>query len=333
MNNSTSTNGIVITTSLGYFYQLISFGAVVLLLNVIIIIVLLRNKGLLKKSAFIFGLAVADCVEGLALISNGITKTLRTLDGTGAILVHPFVCMKEPTALLLLCIQLPGVMFFMIGVERFLAIHFFDWYYKKWNNKTNWLCTLAGYIFCSISMVTAYLIAYLQPAASRTPLACNAIKVVGNYYSFINYCISIGGGTVAVVATCVALLEYKAKKFIIGGSSSSTATMRFHIQKQLRLTIVMFIVAILDLFLVVVPNIILMLVGVFNVSFENQAALSSWSFFIISIRSSLNLFMYLFVNQDFRMAAKRCISKKNTNSVSLVIFSREATKTTKTTQI
>lgn len=310
MNNSTSS--LVPQSSTVYFYQTTGYGTVVILLNLAIIAILLKRKSLLKKSAFIFGLAVADFMEGLGLVVGGISKILRTLDGSILQQVHPSACMKETIVVVLFGIQLPGVMLFMIGIERFIAIHYFKWYYKKWTNKTSWLAALFGYLFCIVSILVSVLLANLKPDKSRTTLFCIGLSVVGPEYMFFNFFVSIFGGLIAALMTFVALVEYKMKsvQFL-----NALGNMKAHMQRQLRITRLMFIVAFLDFCLVVVPNVVTMLVAVFNVTFESLPAVSSWTFLMICVRSSMNLFLYLFINTEFRAVALSFTTKITASSI------------------
>lgn len=268
-------------------------------------LIIIKNKQLFVKSAFTFGLAAADMIEGLGLVISSTLKVVRTLNGIINLSAHPVVCLKD-NILAWMGIQLPGIMLFMIGIERFVAIHYFNWYFNKWTNKASWVSTVAGFTFCLCAVILAIGLAYNQPANSLISFICSGVLTVGKTYMTFTFSVSIFGGLMAALLTLVALAEFKTKRIQF---ASNKKNMKNHMKRQLRTTILMSVISILDLCMVVIPNIITMLVNVFDVNLGNMYSVSSWAFFFTTVRSSSNLFIYLLVNQEFRLVAIRFTTK------------------------
>lgn len=300
MNNSTTSNvaAVIVPSAIQ-----ISFGAVAIISNLIIFLVLLCNTTYLKKSAFIVGMAMGDLLDGVALTINGSFKIQRVFDGTTSLMVHPTYCMKLfviPSYLL--GNQISSVMFLLTGVERFLAIKYYDWYYLKWSNKTAWLATSSAYLYCIVSWSSAVVISASYDASYTISILCTVPAITNTNYTSYNYCISIVGGTVAVAGSLVAMVLFTKKKIRVKSTSDVSTTTKNHVRKQWNLTRLTLCLATLDLGLVVTPTFLSLVV-----SNDTTSTMRSWSLQMLCLRSFLNLIVYLFANSDFRAAAlKTC---------------------------
>lgn len=98
---------------------------------------------------------------------------------------------------------------------------------------------------------------------------------------------------IAVVDTIVSLYNFNKQKLVIHASSetATTGAMKNHIKKQWHLTSIMLFVAVLDLGLVVTLNFLVALGSV--LSKQGFIGLYAWSWQIISLRSFLNVFIYI----------------------------------------
>lgn len=284
---------------LSYFYQHIGFGLTSVVTNGLIIFILIRNPSLFIKSPFIFTLAIGDAIEGVALAISGFVRVVRSLNGTLNLMVHPTYCLQTFVILFLMGIQLPAGMFVLIGIERFAAVYYFRWYYHCWSNKLAWCCTSLALVFCSVSVLIAWLIGYSIPDTVKISVQCGIMDSVDNGYLVYNYLFAVFGGILATVTSLSALVIFTRRKKVLLLTANSI-NLRQHVKRQLQLTKVLLCATIADCVLTVIPCLILALVTGMKVSLPGSAG--GWSLRLISCRSALNICVYIFTNREFCQA-------------------------------
>lgn len=293
MNNSPGSMDNVIYTYMG-------FGSAAVISNLLVLIVLFSNFPLLKKSAFLVGLAIADIIDGSGLLSNGAVRFVRTLNGTSSLSVHPSYCMMIiVTPLLLLGNQIPGAMFLLVGIERLLAVACYQWYYAKWSNRLAWMLTLIAYAFSLLSVSVAFILAFMRKSTEKISVFCSLQLVVGNPYTYYNYIFSILGGIIAVSSTMLGLIIFKKRKKLAFSTTNVSVNMKRHVKNQWNLSKILLCLSFIDLSLVVVPNSLF-------VSLTNPT-IRGWALQLICLRSVFNIFIYLIINSEFRAAAFRSV--------------------------
>lgn len=303
MNNTTLT---IVPPSFVNYYQYIGFGSAAVLVNFLFIALLIFNPKLLKKCAFMFGLAIGDLLDGLSLLVAGILRIQRTNNNTIQLKVHPSVCMMEITPIFILGNQIPGIMFFVIGFERFLAIKFFGWYHNKWSDKMAWLVTAAAYGYATVSLAAAYIITFTQPPNSTTSYSCGTPSVMGDAYIAYNYSVSLVGGTLAAAITIASLIVFNKRKSVVYSQNflNSTTTYKQSINKQYKVTKTFLVLSLLDFSLVAVPNFL----AILNTNTTIVSGLGNWTLQIICARGSMNFFIYMLLNKDIRTTVFKFVS-------------------------
>jgi len=119
---NTSPSPIDPTVRLTIFSAQIVVGAGSTLPNLILIILLLRTKSLRLSSGLIFGLALGDLSNGVAIFMGGATRLYVFLMGTIDETVYVIECYKRSITLWMLGCQLPSLMIIVLGADRVLAI-------------------------------------------------------------------------------------------------------------------------------------------------------------------------------------------------------------------
>lgn len=289
--------------------QYIVFGSISVVTNLTIIFILLRNIKYFKKSALIAGLATGDLIYGFSLMVIGAERVIRYYAGTDSLTIRPFDCMKNLiNPLLLVGNQIPGVMFLLIGIERFLAVYCYDWYYLKWSNKFAWTLTVIMYIYCTLSVSVAVLVTLSYDINYKIGIACGTANLVGPTYSAYNYGIGIVGGLVVGVATVVAMIKFTKRKSRLVGEGYTPMNVKTHVKKQWLLTRSTLCLAVADFAFLVMPSIIITLSSGFNVNFHvNLTQLKVWALQLVCFRSILNIIIYLLLNSEFRSAASHAV--------------------------
>lgn len=303
-----STNDSLAPIDLSYYYQHIGFGLTAVVTNCLIILILFLNPNLLKKSAFVFTLAVGDGIEGLALALSGFARVNRNADGTLYLKVHPTYCMQSYITLFLIGVQLPAIMFVLIGGERFTAVYYFDWYYKHWSNRLAWLCCCIVALFVAASVFVGWLVTYTTQDDVQIAITCSIGDAIDDVYSVYNYMLAIIGGILAAIASIAAIIMFSKRKqqMLVDARNTNLA---LHIKRQLHVTRVLLCTTIADFVLTVIPCVFVMLTVGFNM--ELPANLAGWSLRLISCRSALNILVYLIFNGEFRRATLKAVGMNN----------------------
>lgn len=301
--NNTSFDSVVTTMT-----QYACFGSATILSNCIILFILFHDIKLFKKSAFIFGLAIGDLLDGLGLLITGVVRVQYALAGSYGGLVNPSYCMKTMiTPIFLLGNQIPGAMFFLVGLERLTAVQFFEWYYTGWSYKLSWCLTGAVYLLCFISLSVAFAITFTSMSDEIITSYCTTPQVVGSVYNSYNYGVSIVGGIVASVATLAAMIIFTMKKRKLLSALNVSTNIKCHVKDQWSVSRLMLCLSVMDLGLVVIPNIV-----VINIKVGSIQAIALE---LVCLRSMLNLVVYLLANSEFRSSLARKLCSKNVNSV------------------
>lgn len=306
-------NTFTLITGYGNHYFYVGCGFATLITNIIILFVLIRNRPLLKKSAFVVGLCFGDILNGLALLISGIQRIHYTNHGMDGNIVHRFTCLQYVTTLWLVGSQIPTVMMFLIGTERLMAVAYFSWYYKKWTITLSWALTLFVYLLVSISIGAAWFLLYGLPENETTTILCYTSNVIGVGYGSYNYGVAIVCGCTAIVTTTASLIKFVVKKRSLSMNNRSQIYMQKFVQKQWQITTSMTCVIVFDFIMVVIPNVVLLMINLkykFPVDLKN---LASWSADLVCLRSALSFFVYLALNGDFRIAFYKAtnLQKKN----------------------
>lgn len=306
--------------SITLFYEHLSFGLTSTLCNLFIILVLLKNIQLLKRSAFVVGLAFSDMVNGLSLLISALIRIRRISDSTLDSFVNPSFCIKQFTPIVLLGSQIPGVLFFFIGIERFLAVCFYSWYRTQWKTKSAWLLTLGAYIFSFVSLAIAFAATYSQPDDITISTLCATPNVVGKAYSIYHYSIPVFGGITAVTTSLIAMLRFYFRRSRLQNSNTDTttstaiATTMKNYRKQIYLSRTLFSLAFLDFGFIVVPS----LIAILSIFKRDNIETNSDIFYVqilICCRGISNVFIYFIINREFRFATYRFCRLNNSNSV------------------
>lgn len=317
MNNSTSLVIELFQPSIQY----ICFGLVAVFANLVIFFTLFRNIKYLKKSALITGLALGDLLNGLSLVGAGAMRLALFMNDMSALTVHPTYCMKIfLTPVVLMGHQIPGVMFLLVGTERFTAVYFYNWYHSKWSNKLGWTLTSCVYMLCIFSVLSGFGVTLSYEADYRTSINCLTPLVIGPTYSTFNYSIDIVGGVIAATATIIAMVTFTKRKSRVVCATHIPPAVKFHLKKQQQLSLIAFCLTVVDFTFLVVPSVMVTLVSGCFVNFNIRLeTLYSVTIQLVCCRSILNVVIYILINQGFRRAIKHafCFTKNSGQSISL----------------
>lgn len=314
-NSSSLSTGITFAAKLELSYQYIGFGLIDAFVNLFVLFLCAFNRGLLKRFAFIFGFAVGDALSGVSLFVSGLIRMIRLNDNTINSLVHPSVCMSS-SQLNLFSSHILAAMFFFIGMERSIAVWYFRWYHKKWTDKMSWLGNLCILGFALASLSVAYIIAFSQPTDKKITYDCSLPTVVGVPYTVYHVALGAVGGTMAFIPTLASFVVfYKRKKLMDKQDFAYSEMFMISVNKNLKVTKLLLILAILDMSLVAIPN-LLQILYLYNV--VPLAAFSAWLLQIQCLRGSVNVFIYFFTNEEFRVAILKIVRYKNANEVLII---------------
>lgn len=181
-------------------YQYIGFGSVDAMINVFISLVLAMNRNLLKKFAFIFGMAFGDTVSGLSLFINGLVRLIRINDDSVRNFVHPSECISL-IQFYVFGNQLLAAMFVFVGIERAIAVGLFMWYHKKWNDKASWIGIFCVFLLSLGSVAVAYVIAFSQSTDTKITADCGVANTIGKIFAIYRVVICAVGGARAFLPT------------------------------------------------------------------------------------------------------------------------------------
>lgn len=301
------------------YYEFTVDGSLTVTLNIFLLIILFSDKCLLKKSAFIFGLAIGDVLDGFSLLTSGLVRIKRANENTIDDLVHPSVCLTQITSLFVLSNQITGTMFLIIGIERFIAVKYFGWYHKNWTDRVSWICTTISFVYSLISLGVVFVITFTQPNNATVSYVCSTPLVIGMAYSFYNYMVPVVGGSIAILATIASLIVFRRRRRQLYSNistlsfSNNNNSLKQSLRKQWKLTKVFLILAILDFALMTVPNFVSLLAATAKITAFQSAA--AYFLQIICGRGAISLFVYIFINSDFRAVTCQLLHIKTKNTI------------------
>lgn len=239
----------------------------------------------------------------------------RIQSNTVTSLVHPLLCMPT-TQLQIFGNRFLAAMFILVGIERSVAVGFFSWYHKKWTDKKSWFGNLCVMFVFIVSLSAAYSIASTQPAGSKTTFECSVWAVNGLPYTMYHLGLGSFSGLMAFVPTLASLVVfYRRKKHMQKHDAIYTMALKCSVTRNLKMTKLLLALACLDLCLVALPNLlqILLLFGFISIQ-----ALAFWFSRLPCLRGALNLFIYTFINDEFRSALLKIFKCKNVSYVSSI---------------
>lgn len=310
-NNTTFTTNVVTISPSNYHYFV--NGSLAILGNSLILLILFLNINQMKKSAFLFGLALGDLVNGLALVSTSAQRIRFSNLPVSQMQVHPTYCMFTVTPLWIIGNQATSCMLLLFGIERFIAVKYYAWYRSSWTNKLSWICLISVYLFSFGSLCAAFIITSRDPSDVTTSINCYFIQVLGRDYNFYNYSVSIVAGFLANISSVLSVIICIRRMARVNDISHSSEN-RMHFKKQWQHTKGILCVTVLDLGFVVVPNILMYVISAFDVK-ESILGLPNTSTISPSLgcaKGALNLICWLVFSYDFRKATFLVIKKKPT---------------------
>lgn len=282
-------------------YLYIGFAIPAIVSNSLILFILLRNVAYLKKSAFMTGLAVADTTLGIAVIVAGTLRVSFLEEHVYDLLIEPSYCLKHITTMLLIGVQLPAFMMFLIGSERIAAVVWFDWYYHFWSNKKSWMLTSVAYLFCTMSIAVAWMIVYSYPDSVRSPHHCTTPTVVGSLYASYNFGLACTCGVWAFVVTLLSLLRFIKTKANLLKKSGANFDLNKFIKKEYQIAWSMACLASVDFLLVVVPN-ILTSIGAY---FPSLLVIGNYGTCMLCVKSAITVIIYPIFYPEFRLLLRK----------------------------
>lgn len=296
------------TFNLTFFHLYIIFGSCALVANFVIVFTLVSNIVLLRKSSFICGLAVGDIIKAIALIIIGVTRTEVTRLNIANVVVSRMYCWKTIGIIVMLGNQIPAVIVLLIGLERFIAVVLFNWYYSNWNDLKAWMSTCFAYCLAFVSVISSGIIIYTSKENITVTKICYQPTVLGPIYSSYNYGLPVVCGTMSILFTLYSLVAFILKRQKIKTGGNNTGNKLKLIRKQLQITITMTCIAFFDFTMVVIPFSIMIMTSFFG-DLINVGYISSC---LISTRATFSFIIYFVLNQGFRETFLYCVTFKKT---------------------
>lgn len=276
-------------------------GSGAIILNLLVLLILSTDLKLLKKSAFLFGLAIGNIVLALAFLVANTYRIAMTIYGVATLQTTVSYCLTTMVPeFYYLAFCTPAQVMLAVGVERLVAVVLPGWYYTKWTLEKNWYVLGIAAIFASVPVVAACVWGVLHVQSDRVTYQCLWNFVSGNGFARCFYMISILGGSCAVIATLVAFAAGRYRLARLPKAYSQNEIRR-RAQKQLQLTKAMLSVACLDFCLVVIPNLLLLLSVGFGVRLQFNS--SEYSLYAYNANAVLNIMAHVVFNVEFRRSA------------------------------
>lgn len=171
-------------------------------------------------------------------------------------------------------------------------------------------------IFALVSLSVAYIIVFNRSDTTAVGSDCSVPNVVGVSYTLYHVTVGAVGGAMAFVPTLASFIFFNRRKKVMENFEHSySAAFKQSINKTLKIAKLLLVLAFLDLTLVAVQNIlqILFLKNIVTISW-----LQGWLLQLQCLRGSLNLFIYIFTNDEFRAAVLKTVKIRKINPVSAI---------------
>lgn len=261
--------------------------------NCFIIFIIVRERKLLKKSSFHIGLSLGDLMDNLALLTEGIYKYVHSSHSRSYLIVHPSYCMTNSAVpVVLLGMQIPGAMYYLVGLEMILAILFYKWFSENWTNRITWRLTVTAYFLCFFYLSLAFVISFTSNVASQVSVTCEMTDVLGLTYTYCSYIISTGGVIFTIVGASICAIAFRKRKNTVVNISNS---MKTKMEQQAKQSTVMCLLALMEFGWNTVPNILFHWCGYL----EKERKFHEL-FYLKLISSVCSVLIYILFDKEFR---------------------------------
>jgi hypothetical protein len=298
-------------------------GGGILVTNLLVLLTFFSTSLLYQKFQILIVLSLAEMIAGIGRFMAGYYRVVMYKDLPDVPLptnTTVLYCLKSPwLPFLLLGAQWPATICFLIGLERFIAVHKPMFYRAHFTGRLRITITIIFLALILFVMVGTYLLLYFVEADLPANFNCNVDQVFPVHYSDFHRLYTCFAHTIGFFLSVTAFLFARKKSHQAGREG---AEMKAEAKKINALLIVTGVAVIL----VVVPTFASW------VSDRNILALplflSNYSMITFNINAALNFFIYLLFNSMFRsrfiyLLTCSKYSLKTDNAVSTVFPTRE----------
>uniref|UniRef100_A0A0M3IDW7 G_PROTEIN_RECEP_F1_2 domain-containing protein n=1 Tax=Ascaris lumbricoides TaxID=6252 RepID=A0A0M3IDW7_ASCLU len=279
-----------------YFF-FTTFGSIAVISNITVVLVYVSSSVLRCTYRVVTALAIADLINGLSFVLNGVYKIVEFGMMTYIPEISMHDCALKPwPALRLIGGQWAALLTFCLGSERILAVRY-PFAYVAFHEKRQATCIMITALLVGVSLMIAYIFPTLIKPDRPTDFQCSLSLAFGLPYSIFNYAITITADMIG--------FSFSVAAYYMAKVSAKKSGIRMPLRKELARTRLIFLLSLLSVVLVAVPNAII-LKAITGKSYSD--AVFDYVYCIFCIRSCLNILIFGVYNVDFRSQLLKVVS-------------------------
>ncbi|VDD87041.1 unnamed protein product [Enterobius vermicularis] len=280
-----STGGEVDMQFRAVFYCFSSFGSVAILTNIILIAVVCTNRVLRQKMILYMFLALADLVNGIAYLTDGIMQLNDYFDYHQLDDITVWDCMttKPWPVLYFIGGQVPVVTNLLLASELIIASCYPTLYRAHWRYRNKVIMGFTSWIIGAFLIALAYVCAKLYKDHLATPL-CTSYEAAGKRYGIFHFTLL---ASIYVISTT-----------LVGQVFRITCRAKTLNSAEIRRQRLLLIINVTSLLFIAVPTFFI-LIEIWTNS-ESSALMGGLVYCLYALSSTLNLPVFVIFRPDFR---------------------------------
>jgi len=266
----------------------VAIASVCVCINLALLLIFLTHRHFRRKFQILITLNIADMINCVAILLMGVNRRVlyrRILSTMEVPIRTAWQCAAEPWLWLRLVGDLwPPVVQCLMGLERCLCVFFPIWYRSKHNTRATVLISIS-ISFVAVSLAAGFTIAFFEYRNGSVPYHCGRKAAFSKAYGTYIYLANIFGYLLGLLFNASAYWKVRQLQ-----QNRSTAAQQRKIRYYLAISLISTI-------LVSFPNAISVASSWFFKIDDSIAKPAVWT---TLINSSIALFVYIWLNDEFR---------------------------------
>uniref|UniRef100_A0A914VV68 G-protein coupled receptors family 1 profile domain-containing protein n=1 Tax=Plectus sambesii TaxID=2011161 RepID=A0A914VV68_9BILA len=288
-----------------YFLSHVIAGCLQFSTNLLICLVIGRFKGLRQQKEYciLFGLGVADCLDGLPSFTAGYTRLNQYWHPERRSNETVFSCMTQlHNVLWPFTDTAQSLMMAAVSMDRLFAVAFPLRYFFLTRRYAVWLVVMI-FVYSLISAGSAWLYPLGEAGNQSVPATCYSSSSVGPIFNQYYTNLRVVAAWTSVVLYVLVILTYRYRATQVAHYLGCGPVQAAHRRKQTRLTRTLAVQCVFTFLLYILPTSIVSILP----SVHDWTLIRGYLLVLTNANAIANLFLYLVRLKEFRLGFQKMI--------------------------